>query len=46
MDDAISRINDFIDKYSEGSEATKDETEVALQGLIDNVIGALDMAVE
>ena len=42
MDDAISQI----DEYGEGSEATEEEKESALQELIDNVTDALTMAAE
>ena len=46
MDDAIFQIDDFIDEYGEGSEATEEEKESALQELIDNVTDALTMAAE
>lgn len=46
MTDAIDQIDDFIDEYGEGSDATEEETEDALQELIDNVIEALNMAAE
>lgn len=46
MTDAIDQIDDFLSEYGEGSDATEEETEDALQELIDNVIGALDMAAE
>lgn len=46
MNDAISQIDDFIDEYGEGSNATEEEKESALQELIDNVTDALTMAAE
>lgn len=46
MDDAISQIDEFIDEYGDGSEATEEEKESALQELIDNVTEALTMAAE
>ena len=46
MDDAISQIDEYIDEYGEGSEATEEEKESALQELIDNVTEALTMAAE
>ena len=46
MNDAIDQIDDFIDEYGEGSNATEEEKESALQELIDNVTDALTMAAE
>ena len=46
MNDAIDQIDDFLSEYGEGSEATEEKKESALQELIDNVTEALTMAAE